>query len=134
VGLLRVVGLQSTKVEIAAAARPNDTGKPSSDARTEAKPREPLWRHMLGDCLRERRNDLGETLDEVATRAGVSPQYLSEIERGLKEPSSEIIAAVSGALGTTLLDLTIDVARSLSVVSSPAAEVSASRASFTLAA
>jgi predicted transcriptional regulator len=121
-------------VYIAAAARQNDTGETSSDARIEAKPREPLWRHMLGDSLRERRNDLGQTLDEVATRAGVSPQYLSEIERGLKEPSSEIIAAVSGALGTTLLDLTIDVARSLAVVSSPAAEVSASRASFTLAA
>ena len=121
-------------VEIAAAARPYDTGKPSNDARTGAKLREPLWRHMLGDSLRERRNDLGQTLGEVATRAGVSPQYLSEIERGLKEPSSEIIAAVSGALGTSLLDLTIDVARSLAVVSPPAAEVSASQARFTLAA
>ena len=121
-------------VEIAATERPNDTGKPSSDARTGAKLREPLWRHMLGDSLRERRNDLGQTLDEIATRAGVSPQYLSEVERGLKEPSSEIIAAGSGALGTTLLDLTIDVARSLSVVSPPAAEVSASQANFALTA
>ena len=121
-------------VEIAATERPNDTGKPSSDARTGAKLREPLWRHMLGDSLRERRNDLGQTLDEIATRAGVSPQYLSEVERGLKEPSSEIIAAVSGALDTTLLDLTIDVARSLSVVSPPAAEVSASQANFALTA
>src|SRR5699024_12657069 len=42
------------------------------------------------------------------------PQYLSEIERGVKEPSSEMIAAVAGALGVTLLDLTVAVARRLS--------------------
>nr|WP_278259804.1 helix-turn-helix transcriptional regulator [Nocardioides convexus] len=42
----------------------------------------------------------------MSRRAGISPQYLSEIERGVKEPSSEMIAAVAGALGLTLLDLT----------------------------
>jgi transcriptional regulator with XRE-family HTH domain len=66
---------------------------------------EPLWRHVLGKRLRTLRERQGRTLTEVAARAGISPQYLSEIERGRKEPSSEMIAAVAGALGTTLVDL-----------------------------
>ncbi|SFR94891.1 Helix-turn-helix domain-containing protein [Microbacterium sp. cf046] len=67
---------------------------------------EPLWRDALGDQLRRIRHDRGERLADTAERAGVSPQYLSEIERGLKEPSSEMIAAVAGALEVTLVDLT----------------------------
>jgi transcriptional regulator with XRE-family HTH domain len=43
---------------------------------------------------------------QTAARAGISPQYLSEIERGLKDPSSEILAAIAGALELTVLDLT----------------------------
>ena len=66
---------------------------------------EPLWRHVLGRRLRTLRERQGRTLSDVAERAGISPQYLSEIERGRKEPSSEMIAAVAGALGTTLVDL-----------------------------
>jgi transcriptional regulator with XRE-family HTH domain len=50
---------------------------------------------------------------KTAGRAGISPQYLSEIERGRKEPSSELIAAVAGALDTTLLSLTEQVASDL---------------------
>lgn len=49
----------------------------------------------------------------MARRAGVSPQYLSEIERGRKEASSEMIAAVAGALDTSLLDLTTGAADQL---------------------
>jgi len=104
---------------------------------SEAKRREPLWRQLLGGSLRARRTERGETLDEVADRAGVSPQYLSEIERGLKEPSSEIIAAVGSALDTSLLDLTLDVAQSLAAVApaaGSAAQLSASQAAFALAA
>ncbi|GAA4808662.1 helix-turn-helix domain-containing protein [Nocardioides caeni] len=74
---------------------------------------EPLWRELVGDELRRRRRERGATLTEIAERAGISPQYLSEIERGRKEPSSEMIAAVAGALGITLLDLTTRVARDL---------------------
>lgn len=66
---------------------------------------EPLWREVLGQKLRERREDQGRRLVDVAERAGISPQYLSEIERGRKEPSSEMIAAVSGALGIELARL-----------------------------
>ena len=61
---------------------------------------------MLGQRLRTLRLDQQETLSETAGRAGISPQYLSEIERGRKEPSSEMIAALAGALGTTLIELT----------------------------
>lgn len=70
----------------------------------------PLWREALGAYLRATREDQGGRLVDVAERAGISPQYLSEIERGLKEPSSEMIAAVGGALELDLDDLLIGVA------------------------
>jgi transcriptional regulator with XRE-family HTH domain len=76
-------------------------------------PQEPLWREVLGQRLRTLRLDQAETLAETAGRAGISPQYLSEIERGRKEPSSEMIAALAGALGTTLTVLTEQVAGDL---------------------
>jgi transcriptional regulator with XRE-family HTH domain len=94
---------------------------------------EPLWRHLLGDQLRRRRHDREETLTETADKAGVSPQYLSEVERGLKEPSSEMIAAIAGALDTSLIELTSAVADELR--SAPAsAAVSSGRGAFALAA
>jgi DNA-binding XRE family transcriptional regulator len=74
---------------------------------------EPLWREVLGRRLRVLRQEQQETLSETAARAGISPQYLSEVERGRKEPSSEMIAALAGALGTTLIDLTEHVAGDL---------------------
>ena len=63
--------------------------------------------------MRNQRHARGEILGETAERAGVSPQYLSEMERGRKEPSSEMIAAVAGALDITLVDLTLGVAERL---------------------
>ena len=84
---------------------------PSRQPRPQGpRPPEPLWREVLGQRLRELRLDQRETLSETAGRAGISPQYLSEIERGRKEPSSEMIAALAGALGTTLTGLTEQVA------------------------
>jgi transcriptional regulator with XRE-family HTH domain len=74
---------------------------------------EPLWREVLGQRFRALRQEQQETLAETAGRAGISPQYLSEIERGRKEPSSEMIAALAGALGTTLIRLTEQVAGDL---------------------
>jgi len=76
---------------------------------------ERLWRSVVGELLRDARTDRGETLAETAQRAGVSPQYLSEMERGRKEPSSEMLAAVSGALDLTLLDLTLGVAERITI-------------------
>jgi transcriptional regulator with XRE-family HTH domain len=74
---------------------------------------EPLWREVLGGRLRVLRAEREETLAETAERAGISPQYLSEVERGRKEPSSEMIAALAGALDTTLADLTTQVTEDL---------------------
>ncbi len=71
------------------------------DRRPSREP-EPLWREVLGRRLRDTRRRRGARLVDVAARAGVSPQYLSEIERGRKEPSSEMIAAVCGALNIDL--------------------------------
>ena len=68
-----------------------------------------LWRDVLGEQLRAERQQQGGTLQAVARRANVSTQYLSEVERGTKEASSEVIAAVADALGLSLLDLTTGV-------------------------
>jgi transcriptional regulator with XRE-family HTH domain len=76
---------------------------------------EPLWRELVGSRLRERRQERGERLVDVAERAGVSTQYLSEVERSLKDPSSEILSAVAGALGTTVRQIASEVAQQVSV-------------------
>lgn len=68
--------------------------------------REPLWREAVGRQLRKERATREERLADVAGRAGVSTQYLSELERGLKEPSSEVLAALAGALRLSVADLT----------------------------
>lgn len=65
-------------------------------------PTPPLWREALGRALRLRRTDLGLTLAQVSRRSGVSTQFLSEVERGLKDPSSEVIEAVAVVLGLEL--------------------------------
>ena len=75
---------------------------------------EPLWREAVGHELRDARRTAERTLADVAGDAGVSTQYLSEVERGLKEPSSEVLGAVAGALGLRLVDLTSRVSRRLS--------------------
>ncbi|TQM70651.1 helix-turn-helix protein [Actinomadura hallensis] len=110
--------------EIARPLEPADETprEPDEKRRPGGPAQEPLWREALGECLRRLRTERGEILVETARRAGVSPQYLSEMERGLKEPSSEMIAAVAGALDVTLADLTLAVAASLigAPVSTPA--------------
>lgn len=78
---------------------------PSPSSARRRRP-EPLWRDLLGRRLRRLRLERGDRLADTAERAGISTQYLSEIERGLKEPSSEMIAAVAGALEVTLIELT----------------------------
>lgn len=93
-----------------------ETVRPFQPVTDEPYDGEPLWRQVLGDRLRRRRRDRGEILAETAARAGVSPQYLSEMERGLKEPSSEMIAAVAGALGLSLGELALSVAETLGAV------------------
>jgi transcriptional regulator with XRE-family HTH domain len=61
-----------------------------------------LLRHLLGDALRRLRLRQGRTLREVSAAARVSLGYLSEVERGQKEASSELLAAICSALGIPL--------------------------------
>jgi transcriptional regulator with XRE-family HTH domain len=61
-----------------------------------------LLRHFLGDALRRLRLRQGRTLREVSAAARVSLGYLSEVERGQKEASSELLASICGALGAPL--------------------------------
>lgn len=61
-----------------------------------------LVRHEIGDVLRDLRLQRGQTLRQVASRASVALGYLSEVERGQKEASSEILASVADALDTPI--------------------------------
>ncbi|MER5596180.1 helix-turn-helix transcriptional regulator [Streptomyces sp. NPDC002265] len=67
--------------------------------------REPLWRDLIGDVLRRERLAQDRTLKDVAEQARISMPYLSEVERGRKEASSEVLAAAAHALGLGLGDL-----------------------------
>lgn len=115
----------TTRLPIPAGETPHEPTAPR-------RPAEPLWRDALGRCLRRLRLERGEILIETARRAGVSPQYLSEMERGVKEPSSEMIAAVAGALDVTLGELTLEVATSLRAA--PIGTAPTCRAAYALAA
>ncbi len=64
-----------------------------------------LFRTELGEVLREVRQAQGRTLRDVAAASSVSLGYLSEMERGTKEASSELLAAVCAGLGMTLSEL-----------------------------
>lgn len=65
----------------------------------------PKVRHAIGDVLRSERTEQDRTLHEVATDAAVSLPYLSEIERGRKEVSSDLLESVCDALGVEVADV-----------------------------
>lgn len=68
-------------------------------------PLDPLLRELLGGELRTERRRQGRTLADVAAAAGISMQHLSDVERGRKDPSSEMLAAITGSLGLPLVVL-----------------------------
>jgi transcriptional regulator with XRE-family HTH domain len=74
-----------------------------------------LLRRVIGDALRARRQGQHRTLREVSTAANVSLGYLSEIERGQKEASSELLAAICDALGARLSEVLRDVGDTMSL-------------------
>ena len=76
----------------------------------QARPK-PLLRTTLGQILRRARREQGRTLADVARAARVSMPYLSELERGRKEASSEVLAAVCDALRIELSDLLAEAGR-----------------------
>lgn len=73
----------------------------------------PLLRTKLGEVLRRTRQGQGRTLADVSRAARVSMPYLSEIERGRKEASSEVLAAICDALHIEVSDLLVRVGRGL---------------------
>lgn len=74
-----------------------------------------LLRRVIGDALRARRQGQHRTLREVSTAANVSLGYLSEIERGQKEASSELLASICDALGARLSEVLRDVSDTVAV-------------------
>lgn len=64
-----------------------------------------LLREVIGDEIRKTRTDKQKTLRTVSKEASISLGYLSEVERGLKEPSSEILNAICKSLTIPLSDL-----------------------------
>lgn len=75
-----------------------------------------LVRQEIGDVLRDFRLQKGRTLRQVAGEASVALGYLSEVERGQKEASSEILAAVADALETPLSVIMGEVSDRLAIV------------------
>lgn len=86
---------------------------PVTGPRERAPRPRPLLRTMIGDVLRRIRLEQGRTLADVARVARVSMPYLSELERGRKDASSEILAAICDALRIELADLLAEVGSDL---------------------
>lgn len=82
-----------------------------------------LLRTHIGSTLRQARISQGRTLRDVAKSARVSLGYLSEVERGQKEASSELLNAICQALDLTLLAVITDVSIALSSTQSPSLTV-----------
>jgi transcriptional regulator with XRE-family HTH domain len=81
-----------------------------------------LLRRVLGDALRARRQAQHRTLREVSGAANVSLGYLSEIERGQKEASSELLSSICDALGAQLSELLREVSDTLELAELTQAE------------
>lgn len=75
-----------------------------------------LVRQEIGDVLRDFRLQKAMTLRQVASKASVALGYLSEVERGQKEASSEILASVADALDTPISVIMREAADRLSVI------------------
>ncbi|NGO68780.1 helix-turn-helix domain-containing protein [Streptomyces boncukensis] len=86
-----------------------------------------LLRRLLGDVLRRQRQRQGRTLREVSSSARVSLGYLSEVERGQKEASSELLSSICDALDVRMSELMREVSDELAL-----AELAESAASDTV--
>jgi transcriptional regulator with XRE-family HTH domain len=103
----------------------------NSAERTKESAMPSLLREVLGDVLRRARNKQGRTLREVSDAARVSLGYLSEVERGRKEASSELLSAICDALDVPLSRLLVEAGEQLArreqaVVQASAANIDAS--------
>lgn len=86
-----------------------------------------VLREVIGGELRRRRQDQGRTLREVSSAASVSLGYLSEVERGQKEASSELLSAICQALDAPLSTVLADAARQVALLERKPADVVRSR-------
>jgi transcriptional regulator with XRE-family HTH domain len=86
---------------------------------SEVRERPVILREILGESLRELRTSESLTLREVSGRAQVSLGYLSEIERGQKEASSELLNAICGALEVPLSSVLRQVSDRIDLLQSP---------------
>ena len=82
-----------------------------------------LLRNALGETLRDARNRQNRTLRDVSTAANVSLGYLSEVERGRKEASSELLASICDALDLELSDLLDSVSAAMRTDLVPASRI-----------
>ncbi len=80
-----------------------------------------LFRRLLGDVLRDKRTERGLTLREVSAEARVSLGYISEIERGQKEASSELLYSLCDALEVPLSDVLREVSDAVAIEEAAAA-------------
>jgi len=78
-----------------------------------------LFRRLLGDVLRNKRLQRGMTLRDVSAEARVSLGYISEIERGQKEASSELLASLCAAMDVPLSEVLRDVSSLVAVEETP---------------
>jgi len=78
-----------------------------------------LLRQEIGDVLRHARRQQGRTLREVSSQARVSLGYLSEVERGQKEASSELLASICGALAVPLSSVLREVSQRVAAAEGP---------------
>ncbi|MFF7361188.1 helix-turn-helix domain-containing protein [Streptomyces sp. NPDC008125] len=96
----RVITLRPVPATRPSAGPAPATRTPASDAT-----REPLLRDLVGEVLRQERLAQERTLKDVADAARISFAYLSELERGRKEASSEVLASAAHALGLGIADV-----------------------------
>jgi transcriptional regulator with XRE-family HTH domain len=82
-----------------------------------------VLRKVMGDQLRQHRNAQKRSLRDISKSARVSLGYLSEVERGQKEPSSELLGAICGALNLPLSKLMFDVTKAVAHIENEPAGV-----------
>lgn len=125
VSVLRVTAAPSGGLRAPTAAPRRAVASARADRTARVDRAEPLLRLLVGATFRRHREEQGRTLAAVAAEARVSIAYLSEIERGRKEPSSEVLVAVCHALGMRLADLLVEAATELRAADRRAAELHA---------
>lgn len=89
--------------ESGATVLPFPSNPPRDPAPADTDP--PRLRDVIGDVLRDERHRQDRTLADVADEAAVSLPYLSEVERGVKEVSSDLLDAIGTALGLPLVEI-----------------------------